>query len=281
MNDKFDVHPDMSELILAKEAAAKSAATSGARSAWDAYGASMSRPYPSGMSVSDTSFPSSNDEPIRIPVRIYHPTGVSDQNSCVLYLHGGAFIMGSLDSGDAIAWGIADQVKAIVISVDYRLAPEHPFPAGIDDCYSVLSYVAANGRDIEVDARRIGVWGDSAGGNFAAALCMMARDRGGPAIVAQALNYPCLTDELVAQSYKTYATSPGLRTETIEGAWTQYLVGDRPTRNPYAAPLKATDLARLPPAHIHVAEIDPLADDGREYAERLKGMSSSFAVHSA
>src|SRR5215469_863507 len=152
MNDKFDVHPDMSELILAKEAAAKSAATNGARLAWNAYGASMSRPYPSGMSVSDKNFPSSRDESARIPVRIYRPPGVSKQNSCVLYLHGGAFIMGSLDSGDAIAWGIADQVRATVISVDYRLAPEHPFPAGIDDCYSVLSYVAANGANIDVDA---------------------------------------------------------------------------------------------------------------------------------
>ena len=98
----------------------------------------------------------------------------------------------------------------------------------------------------------------------------MARDRGGPTIVAQALNYPCLTDELLAQSYEIYATSPGLSAETMDNAWTQYLVGDRPTRNPYAAPLKATDFARLPPAHVHVAEIDPLADDGREYARRLK-----------
>src|SRR5215469_9764932 len=152
MNDKFDVHPDMVELIAAKEAAAKRAATSGARSAWDVYGASMSRPYPNGMSVSDTSFPSAHDRSRRIPVRIYRPSGVSKQNPCVLYHHGGAFIMGSLESGDAIAWGIADQVGAIVISVDYRLAPEHPFPAGIDDCYSVLSYVAANGANIDVDA---------------------------------------------------------------------------------------------------------------------------------
>jgi acetyl esterase len=281
MNDKFDVHADMSELIRAKEAAAKSAVTNGARRAWDAYGASMSRPYPRGMSVSDTSFPSSRGESARIPVRIYRPPGVSNQNSCVLYLHGGAFVMGSLDSGDAIAWGIADQVGATVISVDYRLAPEHPFPAGIDDCYSVLSYVAANGGNIGIDARRIGVWGDSAGGNFAAALCLTARDRGGPAIVAQALNYPCLTDELIAPSYETYATSPGLSAATIDNAWTQYLVGDRPTRNPYAAPLKATDLARLPPAHIHVAEIDPLADDGREYAERLKAAGNVVELRCA
>ena len=281
MNDKFDVHPDMRELIRAKEAAAKSAATEGARLAWDAYGASMRRPYPRGMSVSDASFPSSCGESPRIPVRIYRPAGVSKQNSCVLYLHGGAFIKGSLNSGDAIAWGIADQVKAIVISIDYRLAPEHPFPAGIDDCYSVLSYVAANARDIDIDARRVAVWGDSAGGNFSAALCLMARDRGGPAIVAQALNYPCLTDELVAPSYKTYATSPGLRTETMEIAWDQYLGGNRPTRNPYAAPLKATDLTRLPPAHIHVAEIDPLADDGREYAERLKAAGNVVEFRSS
>src|SRR6516225_6260542 len=95
-------------------------------------------------------------------------------------------------------------------------------------------------------------------------------DRGGPQIVAQALNYPCLTDDLTANSYKIYAASPGLSTSSMEYAWDQYLRAARPTRSPYAAPLKALDLGRLPPAHIHIAEIDPLADDGREYAARLQ-----------
>jgi acetyl esterase len=214
-------------------------------------------------------------------VRIYRPAGVADPAPCVLYLHGGAFIKGSLESGDVVAWGVADQAKAIVVSVDYRLAPEHPFPAGLEDCYAALSHVAARGRDLGIDPRRIAVWGDSAGGNLAAALCLVTRDRGGPAIVAQALNYPCLTDELTAASYRIYAASPGLATAAMESAWDQYLAGDRPTRNPYAAPLKAKDLGRLPPAHIHVAEIDPLADDGRAYAARLGAAGGVVELRSA
>src|SRR4029077_13669193 len=151
MNDDFDVHPDMAELILAKKAAAQSAATNGTRSAWDAYGASMRRPYPVEMIVQDSNMPSSGHAFRKIPVRIYRPAGISNHEACVLYLHGGAFVKGSLDSGDAIAWGISDQVKAIVVSVDYRLAPEHPFPAGLDDCYAILSHIAMNGVSIGID----------------------------------------------------------------------------------------------------------------------------------
>jgi acetyl esterase len=281
MSRDFDVHPEMGSLIAAKQAAAQNAAATDARAAWAAYGASMRRPYPEGMVVRDATLPSRERPRSGIPVRIYRPAGVADPAPCVLYLHGGAFIKGSLESGDVVAWGVADHAKAIVVSVDYRLAPEHPFPAGLEDCYAALSHVAARGSELGVDPRRIAVWGDSAGGNFAAALCLLTRDRGGPAIVAQALNYPCLTDELTAASYRTYAASPGLETATMESAWDHYLAGDRPTRNPYAAPLKAKDLGRLPPAHIHVAEIDPLSDDGRAYAERLGAAGGVVELRSA
>jgi len=281
MSGDFDVHPEMASLIAAKQSAAQTAAATDARAAWDAYGASMRRPYPEGMVVRDTTLPSRERARSGIPVRIYRPRGVADPAPCVLYLHGGAFIKGSLESGDVVAWGVADQAKAIVVSVDYRLAPEHSFPAGLEDCYAALSHVAASGSELGVDPRRIAVWGDSAGGNLAAALCLLTRDRGGPAIAAQALNYPCLTDELTAPSYRTYATSPGLATASMESAWDQYLAGGRPTRNPYAAPLKARDLGRLPPAHIHVAEIDPLADDGRAYAARLGAAGCIVELRSA
>jgi acetyl esterase len=278
MNGHFDVHPEMAALIAAKQVAA---AATDARAAWDAYGAGMRRPYPEGMTVRDTRFPSGARASSGIPARIYAPAGVADPAPCVLYLHGGAFIKGSLESGDVVAWGVADQTKAVVVSIDYRLAPEHPFPAALEDCYATLTYMAASGADFGIDPRRIAVWGDSAGGNLAAALCLLTRDRGGPAIVAQALTYPCLTDELTAPSYRTYATSPGLATATMESAWDQYLAGDRPTRNPYAAPLKAQNLRGLPPAHIHVAEIDPLADDGRAYAERLVAAGTSVKLRLA
>jgi len=281
MKRNFDVHPEMAELIAAKEAAAQNANSAGARAAWDAYGASMRRPYPAGMVVRDSMVPSPERTPSGIPIRIYRPSGAIDPSSCVIYLHGGAFIKGSLESGDVVAWGVCDQTRAIVISVDYRLAPEHPFPAGLEDCYAVLKHVAATGPELGLDCRRVAVWGDSAGGNLAAALCLLTRDRGGPPIVAQALNYPCLTDDLTANSYKVYATSPGLSTASMENAWDQYLAAGRPTRSPYAAPLKAPDLGRLPPAHIHIAEIDPLADDGREYAARLQAAGCNVELRCA
>ena len=145
---------------------------------------------------------------------------------CVVYLHGGAFFKGSLDSGDSIAWGIADEAGAVVVSVDYRLAPNHPFPAGLEDCYAVTSHLTDHGETFGVQGNRLALWGDSAGGNLAAATCIMARDRGGPRIVAQALNYPCLTDELTSDSYRRYAESPGLRTANMDTGWSHYL-GDR------------------------------------------------------
>jgi acetyl esterase len=183
-------------------------------------------------------------------------------------------VKGSLTSGDAVAWGVSDQVGAVVITVDYRLAPAHPFPAAPEDCYAALCHVAAHADALNVDPGRIAIWGDSAGGNLAAATCLLARDRGGPKIAAQALNYPCLTDDLTAPAYTKYADSPGLRTASMNECWGHYLGRGRPTTNPYAAPLKATDLSSLPPAHVHIAEIDPLADDGRVYAERLAAAGS-------
>ena len=157
----------------------------------------------------------------------------------------------------------------MVVSVDYRLAPKHPFPAAPEDCYAVTNHLAEHGETFGVQGDRLALWGDSAGGNLTAATCLMARDRGGPRIVAQALNYPCLTDELTSDSYRRYAESPGLRTANMDTGWSHYLGDRRPTNNPYAAPLKAEDLSDLPPAHVHYAEIDPLADDAIQYAERL------------
>ncbi len=266
----FDLHPDMADLLAAKSNVPQSSDPAVARAAWDAYGKGMQRPYPAGMVVSDTLFPPPKGETRQIPIRFYRPAQATSGGPCVFYLHGGAFVKGSLESGDVVAWGVADQVGCMVISVDYRLAPDCPYPAALEDCYAALCHAAAHATEFGFDASRIGVWGDSAGANLAAALCMLTRDRAGPHIAAQALNYPCLTDELTAESYRRYAESPGLRTKHMDNCWSLYLRGERPTRHDYAAPLKAQDLTHLPPAHIHIAEIDPLADDGRAYARRLR-----------
>lgn len=279
---EFDIHPDMHELLAAKQVAPKAGDADLLRSGWNNYGASMNRPYPSGMVVTDEFIDVAGaGRDGRIPVRFYRPQGVKAPSPCVVYLHGGAFIKGSLDSGDAIAWGLADQTGFVVMSVDYRLAPENPFPAGVEDCYAAVRQLAASSSSHGVDPDRIGVWGDSAGGNMAAAVCLMARDRGGPEIRAQAINYPCLTDDLSAPAYRDMAEAPGVRTAAIDNAWNLYLGNGRPTSNPYAVPLKAADLSHLPPAHVHYAEYDCLADDAIRYAARLEAAGNKVTLRSA
>jgi acetyl esterase len=279
---QFDIHPDMSELLAAKEAAPKSGDSGVLRSGWDSYGSRLNRPYPDGMIVRDEFLDvAAAGRDGRIPVRFYWPKGVHRPSPCIVYLHGGAFIKGSLESGDSIAWGVAAETGFAVMSVDYRLAPEHPYPAGVEDCYAAVKRLSEIGERLGVDASRIAIWGDSAGGNMAAAVCLMARDRGGPGIRAQAINYPCLTDELSAPAYRDMAEAPGVRTASIDNAWNLYLGSRRPTNDAYAAPLKAADLSGLPPAHVHYAEYDCLADDARAYADRLAAAGCRVTLRAA
>jgi len=278
----FDVHPDMLELIAAKQAVPQTLDPAAMRAGWNVYGSRLGRHYPPGMAVWDTlaRCPGAGTDG-EVPIRIYRPKAAPDPSPCVVYLHGGAFVKGSLDSGDGVAWGLADEVGAVCVSVDYRLAPDHPYPAALEDCHAVLRYLAEHGAEHGIDRTRLALWGDSAGGNLAAATCLLARDRGGPPIAGQGLAYPCLTDELTSSSYLRYADSPGLQTALMDACWGYYLGADRPTREPYAAPLKAPDLARLPPAHVHYAEIDPLADDGIAYAERLREAGNEVTLRCA
>jgi acetyl esterase len=276
-----DTHPDMSELLTAKHAVPKSGDPEVLRKGWEDYARKMQRPYPAGMQITNTAFEcpgAGRDKPI--PVRIYRPAAAPALSPCVVYLHGGAFTKGNLDSGDPIAWGVADKTGCVVVSVDYRLAPEHPFPAGVEDCYAVLFYLSRSGNQHGIDPRRLAVWGDSAGGNMAAAVCLMARDRGAPAIRAQALNYAVLTDDVSAPAYRLYANAP-VTTASVDHAWDLYLGARRPTNNPYAAPLKASSFANLPPAHVHLAEFDCLADDSRAYADRLAAAGNEVVLRTA
>ncbi|MCX7354432.1 MAG: alpha/beta hydrolase [Alphaproteobacteria bacterium] len=236
---QFNLHPDMAELVAAKQAVPTEAASNAQRNSWDSYDAALRRPYPDGMVVRDMKLPRVGWD---IPVRIYRPKAARKASPIAVYIHGGA---------------------------DYRLAPEHAFPTGVEDCYAAISYLAQHGGELGGDPARIGLWGDSAGGNMAASCCLMARDRKGPKIAAQVLIYPCLTDELTLPAYETYRDSP-VTTAGMDKAWDLYLGKRRPIDDPYAVPLKAKNLSHLPPAHIHVAEVDCLADDGRLYAQRLK-----------
>ena len=268
MNRTHDIHPEMALLVEGKKAMNAAVTPQERARAFARYAQMTQRPHPADMQVEDRFFPGPDGG--RVPVRHYRPGGAPSPAPCILYFHGGGFVLGDLDSSDTVAWGVADSVGAHVVSVDYRLAPRNPFPAAPEDAFAVLHHVAGNGAALGIDPDRIGTWGDSAGGNLATVTCLMSRDRGGPPLRAQVLAAAALGDVLDADSYRVHAHSPGLTTEAVDYFWGQYLGERRPSRQPYATPLVAEDLSGLPPALVHVAEIDPLADDGRRYAKRLQ-----------
>lgn len=276
-----EAHADMNELLAAKRALPRTSDPEALRRGWEEYAARMQRPYPPGMTISDFDLATPGaGHAGSVPVRLYRPAGADRLSPCIVYLHGGAFAKGNLDSGDPVAWGIADITGFVVVSVAYRLAPENPFPCGVEDCYAALLALSSEGARHGIDGARLAVWGDSAGGNMAAAVCLMARDRGGPQIRAQALNYACLTDDLDAPSYRLYGHAP-VTTASIDRAWDLYLGSRRPTSDGYAAPLKARDLSNLPPAHVHLAEFDCLADDSRSYADGLAQAGNEVVLRTA
>ncbi|MFB7720025.1 alpha/beta hydrolase [Nocardia sp. NPDC056100] len=215
----------------------------------------------------------------RIPIGIYRPREVTGSLPAILYLHGGAFAFGrSKPGGDHVAIGIAEQVGAVVVSVSYRLAPEDPYPAGIEDCYRALTWTAAHAAELGIDADRIAVTGQSAGGGLTAAVALMARDRGGPSIAYQSLYAPTLDDRRVTVSAGRIADRRVLNTYDLADIYDHYL----PDRNQvpvYAAPARATDLSGLPPAFVLVCELDPLRDEGLDYARRLMDAGVPVTVH--
>jgi acetyl esterase len=266
MPDTPSIHPEMQLLMSAREAVPAGQTLEQARAAWSAYSAALAHPHPTDMEVQDRMIPTGE---IEVPVRIYRPAGPHGPRPCIIYLHGGGFMKGDLDSSDTNAWGYAQETGACVVSVDYRLSPEHPHPAAFDDCYGVLGWVAREGTAIGIDAGKIALVGDSAGGSLAAAVCLAARDRGGPSISAQVLIYPCTGTDLNSASYVENADAPGLSTKSMESYYRLYLADNEDPEDPYARPDKANDFSNLPPAFIHPAEIDPIRDDGRAYASKL------------
>jgi acetyl esterase/lipase len=170
-------------------------------------------------------------------------------------------------------------LSAVVVSVDYRLAPEHPFPAGVDDCYLALEWVSTHADELGIDPDRIAVGGSSSGGATAAGVTLMARDRGGPAIAFQLLVYPVIDDRLDTPSMRACIDTPLFARHDAELMWSYYLGSEPSEVSPYAAPGRATDLAGLPPAYVCVAEFDPLRDEGIAYAQRLVGAGVSTELH--
>lgn len=190
----------------------------------------------------------------------------------VMFFHGGGFVLGSVGVNDALCTQVSATTGAVVVSVDYRLAPLHPFPAAVEDSYAALVWAAEHADVLGADGQRIGVMGDSAGGNLAAVMCLLARDRSGPQILHQALVYPALDLSLAAQAERPDVASPILSTADLEAYRKHYFYGHRPEAadDPLASPILAEDHQGLPPALIQVAENDPLREDGQRYAEVLR-----------
>ncbi|NHZ72689.1 MAG: alpha/beta hydrolase fold domain-containing protein [Aquificales bacterium] len=205
----------------------------------------------------------------RIPLRIYTPFGEAPF-PVVVFFHGGGFVQGSIESHDHMAQRLALELEAVVVSVAYRLAPEHPFPAGHDDCYAATCWVAQNCTEINGDVTRLIVAGDSAGGNMAATVSLHARDEGQPAIALQILIYPStLMFGDTSESHQQFAGYL-LRQADMRTYHEWYIADTGQGDNPYASPLLAPDLSHLPPAYIMTAGMDPLRDQGKAYADRLR-----------
>lgn len=204
----------------------------------------------------------------KLRVRIYKPQGES--LPILVYCHGGGWVIGSVDSHDGYCRTLANAAQAIVVSVDYRLAPEDPFPAAAEDVYAATNWAYEIRESLGGGTGPIGIAGDSAGGNLAAVCCLMARDRGGPKIGTQVLIYPILDCDLETSSYRYFADGYFLTRDAMRWFWDQYCRDPQDRKQAYVSPLRAESLADLPPALILTAEFDPLRDEAEAYAKRLQ-----------
>ncbi len=205
-----------------------------------------------------------------IPLRVYHPMNAGGEPlPAIVYFHGGGWVMGNIETHDTLCRHLANAADAVIVSVDYRLAPEHPFPAAFDDAFEATQFVVEHAADMNVNPDQIGLAGDSAGGNLALAVALKARDEGGPALASQCLLYPVLDSRCETESYRQFAVAHGLTKEKMEFFWNAYLgVGDG--SDPLSSPAHAGDLSGLPPTMVLTAEYDVLRDEGEEMVVRLR-----------
>jgi acetyl esterase len=216
--------------------------------------------------VEDRMIPGADGE---ISVRVYTPEGTGPF-PVLVYYHGGGWVIGNLDAYDPTCRALTNAVRCVVVSIEYRLAPEHKFPAAPEDCYAALQWVGANADGINGDPMRIAIGGDSAGGNLTAVVAQMSRDRGGVRPVYQLLVYPVTDHGYDTPSYRENADDYLLTKDAMVWFWNHYLGSESDGNSPLASPLRADNLRDLPPALVITAEFDPLRDEGEAYAAKLR-----------
>ncbi len=206
-----------------------------------------------------------------IPARLYRPLGSAPNAAlpALIYFHGGGWVIGDLDTHDVVCRQIANGSGGAVVSVDYRLAPEHKFPAAVEDAIAATAWIAAHGATLGIDTARLAVGGDSAGGNLAAVVALDARDRNGPKLFQQTLIYPATESTMSHPSHERFAEGLLLTRPTMKWFLGHYLRGAEDLADWRVSPLRATSLANLPPALVLTAGYDPLCDEGEDYAARL------------
>lgn len=236
-----------------------------ARAVMLAQTASLGPPGPVAAVEDRTITTATND----VPVRIYRPQS-SASGRALVYFHGGGWVIGSIATHDGLCRSIANAAGCVVVSVDYRLAPEHPFPAAAEDAFSAVKWVVEHAGALGIDGQRLAVGGDSAGGNLAAVTTLMARDRGGPPIAGQLLLYPITDSDLNTASYRSYAEGHLLTRDAMAWFFKHYVPPGTSADDPYISPLRAKSHRGLPPALVITAECDPLCDEGNAYARRLE-----------
>jgi acetyl esterase/lipase len=209
---------------------------------------------------------------VTLPLRLYRGVGTAAQTKlpALVFFHGGGWVVGDLDSHDTMCRQIANAAGCAVVAVDYRLAPEHKFPAAVEDCWAATEWVAANGDALGIDGTCVAVGGDSAGGNLTAVISLLARDRGGPHLRSQVLLYPALDFGMNRASHHRFAEGHLLTLATMRWFADAYLCGPQDAADWRASPLRAPDLSGLPRAYVLTAGYDPLCDEGTAYARRLE-----------
>jgi len=207
-----------------------------------------------------------------VPVRAYRPRGAGKDEvlPALVYFHGGGWVIGDLDTHDVVCRTLANGARCAVFSVEYRKAPEAPFPAAVEDCFAVTQYVSDNGKALKINSKQIAVGGDSAGGNLATVVALMARDAGGPALSFQLLIYPGTDQRMGHPSIDGNGEGYLLTKKSMQYFRGHYLPRKEDWLDWRASPLLAKSLGKLPPAYVMTAGFDPLLDEGRAYAERLK-----------